>query len=127
MNKKTINILYWITIVLFGVFMLMAGVTEAIQHPSGKEIMDHLGYAHFNLTVLGIGKILGAIALLLPPTKFLIAKEWAYAGFTITFLGALVARYYAHDDIMLIVSPLLFMAFMFITYALWKAKLKTNA
>lgn len=126
MSKKVINILYWITIVLFGVFMLMAGVTEAIQHPSGKEIMDHLGYAHFNLTVLGIGKILGAIALLLPPTKFLIAKEWAYAGFTFTFLGAFVARYSAHDEIGLIISPFIFLAFMFITYALWKAKLKNS-
>lgn len=126
MSKKVINILYWITIVLFGLFMLMAGVTEAIQHPSGKEIMDHLGYAHFNLTVLGIGKILGAIALLLPPTKFLIAKEWAYAGFTFTFLGAFVARYSAHDEIGLIISPFIFLAFMFITYALWKAKLKNS-
>lgn len=126
MSKKTINILYWIFAILFGVFMLMAGVTEAIQHPSGKEIMDHLGYAHFNLTVLGIGKILGAIAILLPPTKFRIAKEWAFAGFAFTFFGAFIARFSAHDDISLIISPFIFAAFMFILYALWKAKLKNS-
>lgn len=127
MSKKTINILYWVFTILFALFMLMAGVVEAIQHPSGKEIMDHLGYAYFNLTVLGIGKVLGAIALLLPPTKFRVAKEWAYAGFAITFFGAFIARLSAHDDISLIISPFIFAAFMFIGYALWKAKLKANA
>jgi len=126
MNKKTITILYWIFTGLFAVFMLMAGVTEAIQHESGVEIMTHLGYAPHLLTVLGIGKILGAIALLLPPTKFLVAKEWAYAGFTFTFLGAFVARYSANDDLGLIISPWLFLGFMLIGYTLWKAKLKQS-
>lgn len=127
MSKKTINILYWIFTGLFAAMMLMAGVTEAIQHESGKAIMDHLGYAHFNLTILGVSKILGAIALLLPPTKYRVVKEWAYAGFTISFLGAFAARFAVRDDLILILSPLLFLGFMFIGYALWKAKLKTNA
>lgn len=44
MKPKTLNILYWIVTILFAAMMLMAGIVEAIQHESGKEIMTHLGY-----------------------------------------------------------------------------------
>lgn len=118
MNTKTLKIIYWIVTGIFSAFMLMAGVVEFIQHDSGKEIMAHLGYPMYLLTVLGFAKILGAIALI--QTKYRIIKEWAYAGFTFTFLGAFAARWSAHDGFGLILSPLLFMAFMFVSYWLWK-------
>ncbi len=120
MSKKTTTILYWVTTGLFAAFMLMAGVVESIQHISGKEIMDHLGYAYFNLTILGVGKVLAAVALLLPPRKFTILKEWAYAGLAFTFFGAFVARLSAGDDIGLIISPVVFFAFMMLGYTFWK-------
>jgi len=122
MSKKTTNIIYWIVTGLFAAFMLMAGVVEAIQHESGKEIMTHLGYPFHVLTVLGIGKILGAIVLFLQDRRFYTLKEWAYAGFTFNFIGAFVARLMAGDELGLIISPLLFMAFMFVSYFLWKKK-----
>lgn len=120
MTPKTQRTLYWVTTVLFGLFMLMAGVVEAIQHESGKAIMDQLGYGYFNLTVLGIGKILGALVLLLPPKKFPILKEWAYAGFVFTFAGALVARIVVFDSVGNVISPILFTTFLLFNYWLWK-------
>jgi len=124
MSPKAIHITYWTITILFALFMLMAGVVEAIQHESGKEIMTHLGYPFHALTVLGIGKILGAIGII--QNKSRVLKEWAYAGFTFTFIGAFAARFSAHDDIGLIISPFIFLAFMFASYFLWK-KVETLA
>jgi len=42
-------------------------------------MIKHLGYPVYLLTLLGIWKILGVVALLIP--KFPLLKEWAYAGF----------------------------------------------
>lgn len=123
MSPKTTNIIYWIVTGLFAVFMLMAGVVEAIQHESGKEIMTHLGYPFHVLTVLGIGKILGAIVLFLQDRRFYTLKEWAYAGFAFNFIGAFVARLAAGDELGLVISPLLFLAFMFVSYFFWKKKI----
>ena len=118
MKPKSIKIIYWIITGLFALFMLFAGITEAIQHESGRQIMQHLGYPAHVLIVLGVGKILAAVALV--QNKFKIIKEWAYAGLTFNFIGACVARAYGHDSIALIISPLLFMAVMFVAYYLWK-------
>lgn len=118
MSLKTTKILYWTLTILFSAFMLMAGITEMIQHESGKEIMRHLGYPMHVLTVLGIGKTLGAIALV--QNKFKTIKEWAFAGFTFNFLGAFVARWDAGDSTGLIISPFIFLTVLFIIYFLWK-------
>ena len=45
--------------------------------------------------LLGIAKLAGAIVLVLPRVPTL--KEWAYAGFTITWIAATVAHYVAGD------------------------------
>lgn len=118
MKPKTIKVLHWTVTGLFSVFMLMAGIVEFIQSEEGKEIMRHLGYPLHILIVLGAGKILGAIALL--QTKFKTIKEWAYAGFTFNFIGACVARADAGDSTALIISPLLFLAGLLLSYFFWK-------
>jgi uncharacterized membrane protein len=118
MNPKALKITYWIVTGLFSAFMLMAGITEFIQHESGKEIMRHLGYPYHVLTVLGIGKTLGAIALM--QQKFKTIKEWAYAGYTFNFLGAFAARLSAGDSFGLVISPWIFLAVLFLSYFLWK-------
>ncbi len=118
MKPKTIKILYWVVTILFSFLLLMAGVTEAIQHQSGKEIMQHLGYPQHVLIILGIGKILAAIALV--QQRFRVIKEWAYAGVTFNLIGASVARAYGGDSLGLIFSPIIFLTVMFLTYFLWK-------
>lgn len=127
MNPKTARILYWSFTLPFALFMTFGGISEIIHHPSGQEIMRHLGYPEHVLTVLGIGKLLGAVALVQP--WFRTVKEWAYAGFTFNLLGACAARYAAHDGFWLVASPLLFLGFMLVSYALWRrvARLRAEA
>ncbi|UYZ57848.1 DoxX family protein [Hymenobacter latericus] len=120
MKAKATTALYYATTLLFSAFMLMAGIMELLQGPEGREIMRHLGYPEHVLLVLGAGKVLGALALV--QNRYATLKEWAYAGFTFNFLGACAARAAAHDSTMLIVSPLLFLSFMGLSYLLWKKR-----
>ncbi len=48
--------------------------------------MAHLGYPIYFLTIIGVWKLLGVIAILIP--KYPLLKEWAYAGFFFTMSGA---------------------------------------
>ncbi|OON67711.1 DoxX family protein [Hymenobacter sp. CRA2] len=125
MSPKTAAVLYWSLTLPFAAFMLFGGISEVIHHPSGLAIMEHLGYPPHVLTVLGIGKLLGAAALLQPWFRGI--KEWAYAGFTFNLLGAFAARYAAHDGFWLVASPWLFLAFMAATYLLWHRLLRQRA
>ena len=84
----------------------------------GQEIMRHLGYPIYLMTILGTAKVLGAIAII--QNKFKLVKEWSYAGFTFHFIGAAASRYYGGDSFILIISPFIFMAVMFVSYFLWK-------
>ena len=118
MKPKTIKIIYWIVTILFSLFMLFSGVVEIMQTEQAKDIMTHLGYPIYVNTIIGIAKILGALAIL--QWKFRTLKEWAYAGFTIDFIGAGASLYFAGDGILMALSPIIFLAVMFISYFLWK-------
>ncbi|MCC2545921.1 DoxX family protein [Hymenobacter sp. BT175] len=117
-RTKTLRTLYWSVTGLFALLLLMAGIAEALFRPEGQQIMRHLGYPVHVLTVIGAGKVLAAVALVQPWFRTL--KEWAYAGITFTLLGACAARASAGDSTILILSPLIFLAVMLLSYYLWK-------
>ncbi|MDB5111222.1 MAG: DoxX family protein [Mucilaginibacter sp.] len=118
MTSKTIRILYWVLTILFSVAMLMDGYGGISQQEAGKEVLRHLGYPMYTLIIFGIAKVIGAIIIL--QTKFKTIKEWAYAGFTINFIGAAASRAFMGDGIGLIVMPLIILFIMFLSYWLWK-------
>jgi hypothetical protein len=84
------KIIYWISTVLISVFMLFVAVAYLDHQPKMMAAFASLGYPSYFPNLLGIFKILGVIALLSP--GFPILKEWAYAGFTFTFIGAFVSH-----------------------------------
>ena len=118
MKPKTTKILHWVFTILFSLFFLMDGTASLLQVQAGKEIMVSLGYPIYLMTILGIAKILGSLAILY--NKFPTLKEWAYAGFTIHFISACASRALAGHSLILIISPLLFMTLMFLSYYFWK-------
>jgi hypothetical protein len=122
MKPKTIKIIYWIVTALFVSGMLQSGITELMRTEGSKRLMDMLGYPQYLNSILGVAKILGVIAVVQPVYKTI--KEWAYAGFTIDFIGAMVSGIYATDSIAIVVVPLVFLAVMFLSYFLWKKKLQ---
>ncbi len=118
MKQKTIKIIYWITTVLFALFMLFSGLTGLMPNEQTIETMKHLGYAPHVIIIISIAKILGSIALL--QNKYKTIKEWAYSGFTIDIIGASASIYFVGDGIGMVLFPLVFLAVMFVSYFSWK-------
>ncbi|MGM0867425.1 MAG: DoxX family protein [Bacillota bacterium] len=85
MTKKN-KIIYWISTIWLALGMLSTGIVQLFKMESEVDYIIQLGYPIYFLTILGIWKILGVIAILIP--KFSLLKEWAYAGFFFTMSGA---------------------------------------
>jgi DNA-binding transcriptional LysR family regulator len=92
MSRK---IVFWGATVLVALDALYAAFTYLIASPETVENFRHVGYPQQLRVLLGIAKLAGAIVLVVPRLPTL--KEWAYAGFTITWIAASVAHYLAGD------------------------------
>jgi len=84
--KKRNKIIYWVSTLWLALGMLSAGIVQLFQMKEETEFIIKLGYPVYFLTLLGIWKILGVIAVLIP--RFPLLKEWAYAGFFFMMSGA---------------------------------------
>jgi uncharacterized membrane protein YphA (DoxX/SURF4 family) len=83
---KTKNIAYWTTTILVAFFM-SGGIAQVAQVKATVDGFVHiLGYPPYFVTILGVWKVLGAIAILVP--RFPRLKEWAYAGIFFDLTGA---------------------------------------
>ena len=108
-------------------FVYLSGGPQAVQG------FAHVGYPQHLRIILGIAKLLGAIALVVPGLAEL--KEWAYAGFTFAWISACVAHYLAKDGpvafMPLLLLPLLLLLLLAVSYATrpatrrWQGKVMT--
>lgn len=87
---KTTKIIYWIATLWLALGMLSTGIVQIFQMKEETNYMTNLGYPGYFLILLGIWKILGVIAVLIP--KLPLVKEWAYAGFFFTMSGAVFSH-----------------------------------
>jgi hypothetical protein len=94
-GKMKRNIVYWGSTGLVAIVALAAGISYLAAAPQAVENFRHVGYPQQLRVLLGLAKLAGAIVLLLPRLPLL--KEWAYAGFTFTWIAATVAHYLAAD------------------------------
>ncbi len=107
--KKT-KIFYWITTGLFGAFMLFSAIPDILSIPEALTFMSHLGYPNYIVPFIGVAKLLGVIAILVP--GFPRIKEWAYAGLAIDLTGAtysVIASDGFKPDVLIMLLPLGFM------------------
>jgi hypothetical protein len=105
---KTSKIIYWSATVWLALGMVSTGAVQlfkAREGQGGAEMLTHLGYPVYLLTILGIWKLLGVIAVLNP--KFPLLKEWAYAGFFFVMSGAMFSHIALGDPIKEIFPSLL--------------------
>ncbi len=108
------KIIYWITTGLISAMMLFAGYSY-FTAPQTVEGFKHLGFPDYFRVELAIAKILGAIVLLIPQIPARV-KEWAYAGFAITFISAFIAHINSNDPTAMIVNPVVALAVLIASY-----------
>lgn len=87
---KTKVIGYWVTTVLLVLALFSGAVGELTHYEGTLETVTILGYPLYFLTIIGVWKVLGSIALLVPGFPRL--KEWAYAGIFFNMTGAAVSH-----------------------------------
>ena len=87
MTQKTMNLIYWISTIIFAALMIFSAV-GGIQptQPAIQLIHDSLGYPIYFIQFISIAKLIGSIVILIP--GLIRIKEWAYAGLFFDLAGA---------------------------------------
>ena len=83
-------VVYWLATAAVVAESTVGGAWDIARLPYVADLVVHLGYPSYFLVLLGIWKVLAAIALLVPRRALL--KEWAYAGCFFTYTGAIVSH-----------------------------------
>jgi uncharacterized membrane protein YphA (DoxX/SURF4 family) len=93
---KRNKIIYWVATALLAFGMSVSGLQQVFHAKGMVDIITPLGYPLYFLYIIGIWKILGVVAILVP--RFTLVKEWAYAGFFFLMTGALVSHLASGDN-----------------------------
>jgi len=112
--EKRDKIIYWFFTLWLALGMSSTGIVQLFKAKKEVDLITHLGYPVYLLSLLGIWKILGVIAVLIP--KFTLLKEWAYAGFFFSMSGAVISHIMLGDAISDIAPSLLL---LFLTVISW--------
>lgn len=107
MTKRN-KIIYWIATLWLALGMTATGIGQLIKMNDGAGGLSsiiRLGYPVYLLPLLGVSKILGVVAILVP--KFPLVKEWAYAGFFFLITGALYSHLASGDELKEFFGPAL--------------------
>jgi len=114
------RVIFWISTLLVLLPTAGSAVPELFFSAPGATVQSYrlLGYPLCLMKILGVAKILGALAILVDRSRHL--TEWAYAGFAILLLGAtashLLAGDAAHAPIPLVFFIVLVCSYAFRSY-----------
>jgi hypothetical protein len=93
--SKGLIIGFWISTVLFALQMGFTAYAQ-LRLPQVAAAFAHLGFPAYFRVELSWAKFAGLAALLIPMVPARV-KEWAYAGFAITLVSALIAHFAVGD------------------------------
>ena len=97
------SIVFWMATVSVVAELAVGGVWDLLRIDYVRDVVEHLGHPTYVLTIMGVWKVLGAVALLVPGYPRL--KEWVYAGAVINYASAVASHLVVGDGIAAIVAP----------------------
>src|ERR1700710_2369707 len=124
MEKRKL-IWYWIITGLLSIFMFMGGLFQAMLSKEVIQGFKPLGYPTYFIALIGIWKVLGIIAILIP--KFKLLKEWAYAGIFFVMTGAVISHIASNDVSAQIIAPVVLAIFTVLSWYLRPADRKISS
>jgi len=107
---------YWVTTALVAFAIGSGGAAQLAHLPANVEGTLHLGYPVYLLTILGVWKVLGTLAVLAPGLPRL--KEWAYAGIFFDLTGAVASHAACGDAVWHILAPAILAVLALASWAL---------
>jgi uncharacterized membrane protein YphA (DoxX/SURF4 family) len=108
------SVSYWIATVAVVAELAVGGVWDLLRTDYVRDVIEHLGYPAYLLTIMGFWKIAGAAVLSIP--RFPRLKEWAYAGATINYASAVASHLIVDGVRGPVIAPL---ALLGLTIASW--------
>lgn len=116
MSKRN-KIIYWIATAWLALGMVSTGIVQLLgakEGAGGADYLTRLGYPLYILTLLGVWKLLGAIAVLIP--KYPLLKEWAYAGMFFVMTGAVYSHIAAISPMSQVLPSILLLALTLVSW-----------
>ena len=113
MSKRN-KIIYWVATIWLSIGMVSTSVVQLLQLEDEVQRMSEMGYPKYVMTLVGIWKLVGVIAILIP--KFQIQKEWAYAGFFFLMTGAIFSHIAIGDELIEFFGPTLLLILTIISW-----------
>jgi DoxX-like family len=112
MNKY--KIIYWTATGIITAMMFFSAFGY-FTDPDMKAAFVHLGFPGYFRIELGVLKVLGALALILPLVSDKI-KTFAYFGFALTFISAFIAHFASGDPVAVAIMPIIFLVVLGVSY-----------
>ncbi len=110
---KKNKIIYWFATGIIALLMVFSAYNY-LTNPQMAEGFKHLGFSDYFRVELAVAKIFGALVLIIPAIPVRI-KEWAYAGFGITFISASIAHASIGDAAAMAITPIVFLIILIIS------------
>ena len=119
---KKLNTWYWITTILIALYLLFTAYGSVINDPQSIAFINGvLGFPVYFIPFIGVAKVLGCIAILVPGFKLI--KHWAYAGLFFDLAAAIFAILHAGplvwQTVIFVFVPTLL---LLVSYYLWLKK-----
>ena len=114
MNSKYF---YWGSTGLVSLFVLFSGTMYFVADAPAASF-ERLGFPDYFRVQLGVAKLAGGMALLVPLPRWM--KEWTYAGFTINFVSAGIAHLAVGDPLTAAILPLVALALLLTSYGSYR-------
>ena len=121
MKKRTL-IWYWIITGILSFCIFFGGLFQALQLKGVVQGFKPLGYPNYFISIIGVWKVLGVVAILIPGFKLL--KEWAYAGLFFAMTGAVISQIASNDIHPQIIAPFVLAVFAVLSWYLRPADRK---
>jgi hypothetical protein len=107
---------YWMSTGIIALAIGSGGVAYLAGGEEQLRGMAELGYPAYFVTILGVWKVLGALAIVTP--RFPRLREWAYAGIAFDLIGAAASHAAVGHAVMHVVAPLVVLAIMAVSWRL---------
>lgn len=112
--RKRDKIIYWIATLWLALGMFSTGIVQLFRMEEETAFIISMGYPAYFLTLLGIWKLLGVVAVLVP--GFPLIKEYAYAGFFFIMSGAIFSHIALSHSINEIFPPFLLLVLTVVSW-----------
>jgi|SRR6185436_2298512 len=117
---RKISVVYWVFTSCAGAFMLLGAIPDVLQVPGALALIAHLGYPGYLLPFLGVAKLLGVAAVVVP--RLPKVKEWAYAGLIFDLVGAFYSHFSIGDGPGILIFPIVGLVLVTGSYFFYQRK-----